>query len=222
MLSELLKELEPYQAQLVAVSKTKPVEAIQVLYDEGQRSFGENRVQEILEKVDRLPKDIQWHMIGHLQSNKIKYIAPFIHLIQSADSPKLIRAIDKEGAKINRVLPVLIQLHVAQEETKFGFSEDELQAFFRDTPPSHFPHVEFQGVMAMASFTEDTDQIRKEFGYVKDVFDRIKKVYFDGQSTFKVCSMGMSGDYRIALEEGSNMIRVGTLLFGLRPCQLTP
>ena len=222
MLFELLKELEPFQASLVAVSKTKPVEAIQVLYDEGQRAFGENRVQELMEKVDRLPRDIQWHMIGHLQTNKIKYIAPYIHLIQSADRPKLIRAIQVEGEKIDRVIPVLLQLHIAAEETKFGFTEEELQDFFEKDPPDRFDHVEFQGVMAMATFTEDQEQIRSEFARTKAIYDRVKAAYFAGNPAFKECSMGMSGDYKIALEEGATMIRVGTLLFGPRPCLLNP
>ena len=222
MLFQLLRELEPYRAKLVAVSKTKPVEAIQVLYDEGQRIFGENRVQEIMEKADRLPSDIQWHMIGHLQTNKIKYIAPFIHLIQSVDRPKLLHAIQAEAAKINRIIPILLQLHVAQEETKFGFSEEELMVFLNEEPPASFPNVAIQGVMAMASFTEDEKQIRREFAQVRATYGRIKTKYFQDNPEFSECSMGMSGDYQIALEEGATMVRIGSMLFGPRPCQITP
>lgn len=222
MLSELIKELEPYHAQLVAVSKTKPVEAIRVLYDEGQRIFGENRVQEIMEKVDHLPDDIQWHMIGHLQTNKIKYIAPFIALIQSVDRPKLLRAIHAEGEKINRTIPVLLQLHVAQEETKFGFTEEELTGFLAQEPPEQFPFVTIRGLMAMASFTEDREQIHREFALVKSIYNRIKAKYFANKPEFRECSIGMSGDYKIALEEGATMVRIGSLLFGPRPCQLNP
>ena len=198
------------KATLVAVSKTKPVEDIKALYDLGHRDFGENYVQELIEKFELLPKDIIWHFIGHLQSNKVKYIAPFVHLIHGIDSEKLLKEINKEGAKNNRVIDCLLQVHIAAEETKFGFDEAELhEVITRITNEKHeFNNVRIIGLMGMASFTEDNDLIKNEF-------KKLKKI-FDANAQLSTLSMGMSADYAFALEAGSNMIRIGSLLFGSR------
>ena len=198
------------KAILVAVSKTKPVEDIKALYDLGHRDFGENYVQELTEKFELLPKDIIWHFIGHLQSNKVKYIAPFVHLIHGIDSEKLLKEINKEGAKNNRVIDCLLQVHIAAEETKFGFDEAELhEVITRITNEKHeFNNVRIIGLMGMASFTEDNDLIKNEF-------KKLKKI-FDANAQLSTLSMGMSADYAFALEAGSNMIRIGSLLFGSR------
>ena len=198
------------KAILVAVSKTKPVEDIKALYDLGHRDFGENYVQELTEKFELLPKDIIWHFIGHLQSNKVKYIAPFVHLIHGIDSEKLLKEINKEGAKNNRVIDCLLQVHIAAEETKFGFDEAELhEVITRITNEKHeFNNVRIIGLMGMASFTEDNDLIKSEF-------KKLKKI-FDANAQLSTLSMGMSADYAFALEAGSNMIRIGSLLFGSR------
>ena len=198
------------KATLVAVSKTKPVEDIKALYDLGHRDFGENYVQELTEKFELLPKDIIWHFIGHLQSNKVKYIAPFVHLIHGIDSEKLLKEINKEGAKNNRVIDCLLQVHIAAEETKFGFDEAELhEVITRITNEKHeFNNVRIIGLMGMASFTEDNDLIKSEF-------KKLKKI-FDANAQLSTLSMGMSADYAFALEAGSNMIRIGSLLFGSR------
>ncbi len=193
------------KATLVAVSKTKPVEDIQSLYDLGQRDFGENYVQELVDKADRLPKDIRWHFIGHLQSNKVKYIAPFVHLIHGVDSVGLLKEINKQGAKINRIIPCLLQVHIASEETKFGFDEADLKQL---PPPQELKHTAVLGLMGMASFTNDLSQVRKEFAYLQSLYA--------AHAEYSILSMGMSGDYKIALEEGSNMVRIGSLLFGER------
>jgi len=198
-------------ATLVAVSKTKPAEAVMELYRVGHLDFGENKVQELLAKYEALPKDIRWHLIGHLQRNKVKYIAPFVHLIHSVDSENLLREIDKQAAKNERRISCLIQIHIAEEESKFGMSEEEAEQILKNYK-TDYPNVEIQGLMGMATFTEDENRIRKEFKYLKSLFDQFKIQ----NSEIRILSMGMSGDYKIALEEGSNMIRVGSSIFGER------
>ena len=201
---------------LIAVSKTKPASDIQTLYDAGQRAFGENKVQELVEKYEVLPKDIEWHLIGHLQSNKVKYIAPFVHLIHGVDSFKLLKEINKEGVKCNRIIPCLLQFHIAQEETKFGFSFEEAQEMLESNEFVELQNVAIYGVMGMASFTEDENQIHEEFQTLHNYFQLIKSHFFKFNSDFKEISMGMSGDYKIAMEEGSTMVRVGSSIFGSR------
>src|SRR5690606_9919152 len=201
----------PENITLIAVSKTKPAEAIQELYDAGQRDFGENKVQELVAKYDVLPKDIQWHLIGHLQKNKVKYIAEFVHLIHSVDNLDLLKEINKQAAKFDRVIPCLLQIKIAEEDSKFGM-EPELAAQILSDYKTDFPNVEIVGLMGMATFTEDENQIRNEFKFLKKVFDTFKIPH----STFKILSMGMSGDYKIAVEEGSTMVRVGSSIFGER------
>ena len=202
--------------KLIAVSKTKPASDIQTLYDARQRAFGENKVQELVEKYEVLPKDIEWHLIGHLQSNKVKYIAPFVHLIHGVDSFKLLKEINKEGVKCNRIIPCLIQFHIAQEETKFGFSFEEAQEMLESNEFVELQHVAINGVMGMSSFTEDENQIHEEFQTLHNFFQLIKSHYFKFNPMFKELSMGMSGDYKIAMEEGSTMVRVGSTIFGSR------
>ena len=201
---------------LIAVSKTKPASDIQTLYDAGQRAFGENKVQELVEKHEVLPKDIEWHLIGHLQSNKVKYIAPFVHLIHGVDSFKLLKEINKEGVKCNRIIPCLLQFHIAQEETKFGFSFEEAQEMLESNEFVELQNVAIYGVMGMASFTEDENQIHEEFQTLHNYFQLIKSHYFKFNPEFKELSMGMSGDYKIAMEEGSTLVRVGSTIFGSR------
>ncbi len=197
------------KATLVAVSKIKPVEDILALYQLGQKDFGENYVQELVDKQAKLPTDIQWHFIGHLQTNKVKYIAPFVHLIHGVDSLKLLKEINKQAAKCNRVIQCLLQVHIAQESTKFGFSFQELQTLIIDEALNN---VQISGLMGMASLTDDTNKIQEEFSQLKSLFDTLKTKY----PNFKTLSMGMSDDYKIALAAGSNMIRIGSLLFGKR------
>ncbi|WP_336514065.1 YggS family pyridoxal phosphate-dependent enzyme [Pollutibacter soli] len=205
-----------HNATLVAVSKIKPVSDIKALYNQGQLDFGENYVQELDDKVRQLPGDIRWHFIGHLQSNKVKYIAPYVHLVHGVDSIKLLQTIDKEGRKINRKIKCLLQVHVAQEETKFGFSKDEVLQALAQWQNTKTAFAEICGIMGMASFTEDEIQLRHEFRLLKSIFDEVRNHYFKDVDHFDTLSMGMSGDYKIALEEGSTMIRVGSLLFGSR------
>lgn len=193
---------------LVAVSKTKSNELIIEAYGAGQRIFGENKVQELVEKEESLPKDIEWHMIGHLQTNKVKYIAPFVSLIHAVDSKKLIKEINKRAKQNNRVIPCLLQIHIAQEESKFGLDKDGVIEILK----TDFPNVSIVGLMGMATFTDNKNQIRKEFKYLKDIFDELK----ESQPNFSILSMGMSGDYSVAIEEGSNMVRIGSSIFGER------
>ncbi|HEX6429043.1 MAG TPA: YggS family pyridoxal phosphate-dependent enzyme [Niastella sp.] len=215
---EITGQLHAKQVTLVAVSKTKPVEDIQALYDQGQRDFGENYVQELGEKQLLLPNDIRWHFIGHLQSNKVKYIAPFVHLIHGVDSYKLLLEIDKQARKFDRVIHCLLQVHVAQEETKFGFNElelmDVMDAIHKYKLLNELKNVEVTGLMGMASLTGDLDQIRKEFKYLKLLFDHCAGLPWLNQ--FNNLSMGMSSDYQVAIEEGSTLVRIGSLLFGAR------
>lgn len=214
MLETLNKACESSNATLVAVSKTKPNSKILDLYQKGQRVFGENRVQELVDKHESLPKDIEWHMIGHLQKNKVKYIAPFIDLIHSVDSLALLQTIEKEGAKNNRVIPVLLQVKIATEASKFGSDDSSLIEMVE--AGKTFNHVEIKGLMGMATFTDDMEQVRQEFRFLKQTFDKLKATHLREIESFTEISMGMSGDYKIALEEGSTMIRVGSLLFGAR------
>lgn len=205
------------KAVLVAVSKTKPAEDIRELYDAGHKDFGENYVQELVAKQPILPDDIRWHFIGHLQSNKVKYIAPFVHLIHGVDSLKLLQEINKQGVKNSRKINVLLQLHVAIEETKFGFNESELIATIGQLQAQErLDHIQICGIMAMASFSSNTDQVRAEFNHAHRVYEKLKQHFFADDPGFGVLSMGMSGDYRVAIAEGSTMIRVGSMLFGAR------
>ncbi len=217
MLHELLSEIASKNARLVVVSKTQPVARILEIYQKaGQRIFGENRPQEMLEKQAALPADIEWHLIGHLQTNKVKSIAPFVALIHSVDSLRLLQEIDKQALKNNRVINCLLQFHIAQEETKFGLSEQEAIEILQSPEFAVLQNVRICGVMGMASFTEDTEQVRKEFRALKTVFDHLKAKFFPKSTHFHEISMGMSGDWRIALEEGSTMLRIGSLIFGER------
>jgi len=205
---EINEELRLSKITLVAVSKTKPVEDILELYELGHRDFGENYVQELVEKAERLPKDIRWHFIGHLQSNKVKLITPFIYLIHGVDSLKLLKEIDKQSEKNKRVIDCLLQVHIAQEETKFGFDENELFALVT----GQFANVKIKGLMGMASLTENTNKIRTEFKHLKTIYKKLST----HTPQLSILSMGMSADYKIAIEEGSNMVRIGSLLFGER------
>lgn len=202
--------------ELVAVSKYHPVADLQEAYDAGQRVFGESHVQEMVAKHEVLPQDIRWHFIGHLQTNKVKYMAPFVCLIHSVDSLKLLREIDKQARKVGRVIDVLLQLHVAQEETKFGFSPEEVMAMLDDGEWRTMEGVRIVGVMAMATNTDDEGQIASEFEAVRALFGEMRRRFFAEESSFKEISMGMSGDYLIAQEHGSTLVRIGSMIFGER------
>lgn len=206
----------PQEVTLVAVSKTYAVEVVREAYNAGQRIFGENRVQELVPKHEALPKDIEWHLIGHLQSNKVKYIAPFVSMIHSVDSLKLLQEIDKEAAKNGRIISVLLQFHIATEETKFGLSMDEARELLSSEALKQMSHVQIEGVMGMATFSENTELVRSEFKNLKAIFELLKSEFFSESDAFKHISMGMSGDYRIAIEEGSTMVRIGSSIFGSR------
>jgi len=219
MIKDQLKQITAslgMNTTLVAVSKTHPIERIMEAYEAGQRDFGENKVQDLVDKYEALPKDIRWHMIGHLQSNKVKYIAPFVHLIHGVDSFKLLQEINKHGQKNGRRISCLLQFHIAQEETKFGLSLDEATAFLSNPEYQTFNHVQLCGVMGMATFTENTAQIRSEFQSLQAIFHALKSTQFRAATEFKEISMGMSDDYPIAIEEGSTLIRVGSKIFGRR------
>jgi pyridoxal phosphate enzyme (YggS family) len=216
MIQNILSELSLTNTTLVAVSKTKPNEKILELYKEGQRIFGENRVQELVEKYETLPKDIRWHLIGHLQTNKVKYIAPFVSLIHSVDSLKLLKEINKQAKKNDRIIDVLLQFHIATETSKFGLDFQESKELLKTTEYQNFENIRVIGVMGMASFVDDESQVRKEFQSLKAIFEQLKKVFFEQEGSFSEISMGMSGDYKIAIEEGSTMVRIGSLLFGAR------
>jgi pyridoxal phosphate enzyme (YggS family) len=204
------------QCLLIAVSKTKPVEDLQEAYEAGIRDFGENKVQEMTDKQPLLPADIRWHMIGHLQRNKIKFIAPFVHLIHGVDSFKLLKAINKEGAKIGRVISCLLQVHIAEEESKFGFDAKELTELMASDELRDLDHVKVKGLMGMATFTEDEQVIREEFRGLKSLLDQLNDLPLPPNVELKELSMGMSGDYPIAQEEGSTMVRIGSAIFGNR------
>jgi pyridoxal phosphate enzyme (YggS family) len=203
------KEL-PQNVTLIAVSKTKPISLIQEAYETGHRDFGENKVQELVEKQEALPDDIRWHMIGHLQRNKVKYIAPFVHLIHGVDSLRLLKEINKQGAKINRCIPVLLQIHISQEDTKFGFDSNELKEAINECKVLEW--IKPCGLMGMATFTSDLDQVRLEFQGLKGLFDEYQSNFGENPTL----SMGMSGDYKVAIDQGSTMIRIGSSLFGRR------
>ncbi len=208
--------------KLIAVSKTKSPEAVRALYDEEQRDFGENKVQEMVGKESVLPKDIRWHMIGHLQRNKVKYMASFVHLIHSVDSLKLLREIDKRAKAHDRVQDCLFEMHIAKEESKFGLDESELRSILESEDYHSLKNIRIRGLMGMASLTPDEDQVRKEFRGLRLLFEKIREEYFSKQTLFSELSMGMTGDYRIAIEEGSTMVRIGSAIFGPRANVETP
>ena len=212
----LLSKKIPSNIQLVAVSKTKPNELLMQAYDHGQRHLGENKVQELVSKHESLPKDINWHFIGHLQRNKVKYIAGFVHLIHGVESLKLLKEIDKQGQKNNRIINVLLQFHIAEETSKFGLNLLEAQQLLVDEAYLGFSNICISGVMGMATFTDNTEQVRNEFRTLKSIYNDLKMSFFKDSDDFKVISMGMSGDYEIAIEEGSTLIRVGSSIFGAR------
>lgn len=201
---------------LIAVSKTKPAEDILQAYQAGMKDFGENKAQEMTEKFEQLPKDIRWHMIGHLQRNKVKYIAPFVHLIHSVDSMRLLQEIEKQGNKAGRVIDCLLQVHIAREETKFGLSEEELTELIESPGFAEMSHIQVNGLMGMATNTDNLERIREEFRYLKNLQEKIKAAYTLPNLRMEELSMGMSSDYVIALEEGSTMVRVGSAIFGAR------
>ena len=201
---------------LVAVSKTKPVEQLRQFYEAGQRIFGENRATEMADKYEQLPKDIEWHMIGHLQRNKVKLIAPFVALIHAVDSPRLLREINKEAARNERTIDCLLQFHIAEESTKYGLDYEQAAELLDSEEYRTMENVRIVGVMGMATFTDDQAQVRREFRQLKQHFDRLKTEFFAEEESFREISMGMSGDYQIAVEEGSTMVRIGSLLFGAR------
>lgn len=216
--SKLTDSLSQTGTTLIAVSKLKPASDIQKLYDLGQRDFGENYVQELVEKQSQLPADIRWHFIGHLQSNKVKYIAPFVHLIHGVDSFRLLSEINKQAEKNNRIIHCLLQIHIAEEETKFGLDEQEMTALLEqyEAQKTALQHVQIDGLMGMASFTEKEEDVRNEFKKLNALFVQAQQHYFQGQDHFNILSMGMSGDYEMAVEEGSTHVRIGSLLFGRR------
>jgi len=219
MIADRINEITstlPATVSLIAVSKTKPVSDLQEAYDAGQRAFGENKVQELVDKYEVLPKDIEWHLIGHLQTNKVKYIAPFVHLIHAVDSLKLLVEINKQAEKNERIIDVLLQFHIAQEETKFGLSLEEAQELIGSSEFQSCQNIRVVGIMGMASFVDDEQQIHHEFQTLKGIFEELRSSNFKDLNYFKEISMGMSGDYQIAIEEGSTMIRVGSSIFGGR------
>ena len=216
MLNQILSELAPTKTKLVAVSKTKPNEAILGLYDQGQRVFGENYVQELVDKQAALPKDIEWHFIGHLQSNKVKYIAPFVNMIHSVDSFKLLQEINKQAAKNGRIIKVLLQFHIAEEVSKFGFDTEGVKMIVDELTDFNLNNIEICGVMGMGTFTDDKAQVQREFQELKHIFDNLKQTYFSDNQSFTEISMGMSDDYLLAIKQGSTMVRIGSLLFGKR------
>ena len=218
-LSEKINNIQktlPAGVRLVAVSKYHPASLIQEAYDAGQRIFGESHVQELVAKHDALPKDIEWHFIGHLQTNKVKYIAPFVSLIHAVDSERLLIEIDKQAKRSGRTIPVLLQVHVAKETTKFGFTPNELLNFMENGDWRQYTNIRFSGIMCMATNTDDETLIASEFEQAKTLFHRIKEKYFSDSDTFNECSWGMSGDYPIAIEHGSTLIRIGSMIFGER------
>ena len=206
----VLKKYLPSKVELVAVSKTKPIKDLETAYTAGQRTFGENKIQEMVSKWEQLPKDIHWHMIGHVQTNKVKYMAPFVHLIHAVDSLKLLKEIQKQALKNNRIIRCLLQIRIAKEETKFGFPAEELDSMLEAS--KSLPNIAINGLMGMASFTGDNQQVRREFMSLTALFNRVT----GSHKGCEILSMGMSGDYEIAIEEGSNMIRVGSKIFGER------
>ena len=215
ILDEFRNEL-PKDVVLVAVSKTKPQELLMEAYDCGQRVFGENKVQELVDKHEKLPKDIKWHFIGHLQRNKVKYLAPFVDLIHSVESLRLLKEVNKQALKNNRIINVLLQFHIAEEDSKFGLSMEECVELLESDAYLGMQNIRVRGVMGMATFTKDHGQVRNEFKNLKKIFDDLKYSFLSTENNFNLISMGMSGDYEIAIEEGSNMIRIGSTIFGAR------
>lgn len=219
MIQTQLKQVQaqlPEHVVLIAVSKTKPIADLQAAYDAGQRHFGENKVQEMVEKAQLLPNDIHWHLIGHLQTNKVKYMAGFVHLIHGVDSLKLLIEINKQAKKVNRIQDILLQFYIAQEDTKFGLDISEAQEILNSIDFQQLKHVRVCGVMGMASNTSNEKQVASEFRNLKQIFDELQTKYFPKQDTFKEISMGMSGDYQLAISNGSTMVRVGSKIFGGR------
>lgn len=215
-LEQIKKNFVSSSCLLIAVSKTKPVEDIREAYEAGIRDFGENKVQELAEKQQTLPKDIRWHMIGHLQRNKVKYLAPFVYLIHGVDSFKLLKEIDKEGKKVNRIINCLLQVHIAEEDTKFGLDEQELLEILHSEEIKELQNVKVVGLMGMATFTEDQQKIRQEFRKLKTIFNKLQSEKLPDNVMMQELSIGMSGDYLIAQEEGSTMVRIGSAIFGER------
>lgn len=211
-----VKDRIPENVLLVAVSKTMPESDLIAAYEAGQRVFGENKAQELSRKSENLPNDIQWHFIGHLQTNKVKYIAPSVYMIESVDSLKLLKEINKQAAKFDRKINCLLQFHIAEEDTKFGLDRAEATDLLTDPSFKTLDHIRICGVMGMATFTDSEGQIRREFRFLKAIFDWLQKSYFSNEPGFKQISMGMSGDFPIAIEEGATMVRVGSLIFGER------
>ena len=214
-ITRLRKEL-PEGVSLLAISKYQPIEALQEAYDAGQRMFGENHIQEMAAKAASLPKDIQWHFTGHVQTNKIKYMAPFVNLIHAVDSFRLLREIDKHAAKHERCIDCLLQIHIAQEETKYGLTVDECRHLLSEEPWRELQHIRITGLMAMGSNTDDMEQVRSEFKQIKNLFDELKEKYFPDEPSFCQISEGMTDDYSIAIEEGSTIVRIGSMIFGER------
>jgi pyridoxal phosphate enzyme (YggS family) len=211
-----LKNQLSAEVRLVAVSKTKPVSDLMEAYRAGQRLFGENKAMEMVSKQAVMPADVEWHFIGHLQTNKVRAIAPFVACIHSVDSGKLLTEINKEAAKNNRIIPCLLQFYIAQEETKFGLSPEEAFDILKSDTFKAFRNIRITGVMGMATFTENMEQVRLEFRSLREIFDHLKAAFFQDQAAFREISMGMSDDYQIAVEEGSTMVRIGSVIFGIR------
>jgi len=214
-----IKKGIPENVKLVAVSKTKPNNMVLDAYNAGQRIFGENKVQDLAAKQPELPQDIQWHFIGHLQTNKVKYIAPFVSMIEAVDSLKILKEINKQALKANRTISCLFQFHIAEEDTKFGLNVSEVKEILESDEYGKMENINIAGVMGMATYTEDEDQIRREFRLLRNIYRELKITYFTESPEFKEISMGMSGDYKIAIEEGSTMVRIGSLIFGERNYQ---
>ena len=214
-----IKQDLPDHIKLIAISKTQAVDRIQEAYNAGHKMFGENKVQELTDKHKELPGDIEWHMVGHLQTNKVKYIAPFVNMIHSVDRFKVLKTINKEALKNQRVIPCLLQIHIASEESKFGLSREEAIEILESDAFKNLQNIRIDGLMGMTTFTDDTGLIRKEFRQLKGLFQEIKENYFQNQDTFREISMGMSSDYKIATEEGSTMVRIGSSIFGARNYQ---
>ncbi len=212
----LQAELTGMKCRLIAVSKTQPIEKLFEAYEAGQRLFGENKAQEMTSKYEALPKDIEWHMIGHLQTNKVKYIAPFVSLIHSVDSIKLLEEINKQGKKVNRKISCLLQVYIAHEETKFGFEPEEVIQLAKEKLTDKFPNLEIKGLMGMATFTSNQEQIRDEFRSIRKLFDQLKSMTLPANMQMTELSIGMSAEYKIAIAEGSTLVRVGTAIFGER------
>ncbi len=214
-IEKLLNEIPPH-VKLIPISKTKPEQTILEAYNNGYKIFGENKVQELVRKHEYLPNDIEWHMVGHLQTNKVKYLVPFVHLLHGIDSFKLLKVVDREGEKAGRIINVLLQLHIASEETKFGLNEEDVLKILDSNEFNLFKNVKIVGLMGMATYTSDENLIRNEFQELHRSFEKIKKEYFLNDKDFREISMGMSSDYKIAIEEGSTMVRIGSLIFGSR------